>query len=67
MKSRITIMYKLVAALLGLLALSNTFVNAQDDLLEREEKALQAAVMKASVLWRVTRRSSASDSGCHQK
>ena len=48
MKSRITIMYKFVAALLGLLVLSNTFVNAQDDLLEREEKALQAAVMKAS-------------------
>ena len=48
MKSRITIMYKLVAALLGLLVLSNTFVNAQDDLLEREEKALQAAVIKAS-------------------
>ena len=48
MKSTITIMYKLVAALLGLLVLSNTFVNAQDDLLEREEKALQAAVMKAS-------------------
>lgn len=48
MKSRITIMYKFVAALLGLLVLSNTFVNAQDDLLEREEKALQAAVVKAS-------------------
>lgn len=48
MKSTITIMYKLVAALLGLLVLSNTFVNAQDDLLELEEKALQAAVMKAS-------------------
>ena len=48
MKSRITIMYKFVAALLGLLVLSNTFVNAQDDLLEREEKALQAAVIKAS-------------------
>ena len=48
MKSRITIMYKFVAALLGLLVLSNTFVNAQNDLLEREEKALQAAVMKAS-------------------
>jgi serine protease Do len=41
-------MYKFVAALLGLLVLSNTFVNAQNDLLEREEKALQAAVMKAS-------------------
>ena len=48
MKSRITIMYKIVAALLGLLVLSHTFVNAQDDLLEREEKALQAAVIKAS-------------------
>ena len=48
MKSTITIMYKLGAALLGLLVLSNTFVNAQDDLLELEEKALQAAVMKAS-------------------
>ena len=48
MKSRITIMYKIVATLLGLLVLSHTFVNAQDDLLEREEKALQAAVIKAS-------------------
>ena len=49
MKSTITSKYKMVPAFLTVLGLlSNTFINAQDDLLEREEKALQAAVMKAS-------------------
>jgi len=49
MKSTITIKHKMIVAFLSLLVLQpNMFVNAQDDLLEREEKALQAAVMKAS-------------------
>ena len=40
MKSKITRKHKMVPAFLTLLILlSSTFVNAQDDLLEREEKA----------------------------
>ena len=46
-KTRMT-KYKSILLTIALATLCNATVDAQDDLLEQEEKALQAAVTKAS-------------------